>query len=123
MNTRVKILTGADAAALLDKWRAAGFDVQIAAGWFDPLLAASAEALAAWKRPGARLLVVLGDPPEAILAPRARAEMVASLRAVDAVVPASEAAAAGLPAPDHSFDSDHQSLREQFAGHVLQRMS
>jgi hypothetical protein len=123
VNTRVKILTGAEAAALLARWRDAGLDIQIAAGWFDPLLAASAEALAAWKRPGARLLVVLGDPPEAILAPRARAEMVAALRAVDAVVPESEARAAGLPASDHTFDGDHQALRGQFINHVLQRMS
>lgn len=119
MDTREKILSGAEAAARVEQWRAAGAEVQIAGGWFDPLLAASAGSLAAWKRPGARLLVLLADPPDAILAPRARAEMVAALRAVDAVTPAAEAHA--LQA-GRDFGPDHELLRAGFVGHVLQRM-
>lgn len=119
MDTRGKILTGAEAAARVEQWRAAGYEVQIASGWFDPLLAASAEILAAWKQPGARLLVLLADPPDAILPARARAEMVAALRVVDAVTFAAEAE--GLPA-GRDFGPDHELLRAGFVGHVLQRM-
>jgi bifunctional ADP-heptose synthase (sugar kinase/adenylyltransferase) len=119
VDTRGKILSGAEAAARVKQWSAAGSEVQIAAGWFDPLLAASAEILAAWKRPGARLLVVLADPPEAILPARARAEMVASLRVVDAVTAMAEAEA--IPAA-RDFGPDHELLRAGFVGHVLQRM-
>jgi hypothetical protein len=121
VDTRAKILTGAAAAARIAEWRAAGYDVQIAAGWFDPLLAASATSLAAWKRPGARLAVILADPPDAILAPRARAEMVAALRVVDAVVPAAEAGP--LPPAERDFGPDHELLRAGFIDHVLRRMS
>lgn len=119
MNTREKILSGAAAAARIAEWRAAGQDVQVAAGWFDPLLAASAEILAAWKRPGAQLVVLITDPPEAILNLRARAEMVAGLRVVDAVAPAAEA---GGLAVDRDFGPDHELLRAGFVDHVLKRM-
>jgi hypothetical protein len=54
-------------------------------GFFDPLLAAQATALAGRKgdRP---LAVVVRDPDQPLLESRARAELVASLRAVDYVV-------------------------------------
>lgn len=119
MDTRGKILTGAEAAARVAQWRSAGDDVQIASGWFDPLLTVSAEILAAWKRPGARLLVLLAEPPDAILPPRARAEMVAAMRVVDAVAPAAET---GTLAAERDFGPDHELLRAGFVGHVLQRM-
>lgn len=121
MDTREKILTGAAAAGRIAQWRASGADVQIAAGWFDPLLAASAEALAAFKRPGARLVVALGEPPEAILGLQARAEMVAALRVVDLVV--TDDSSGVLPEPERHFDDDHAALRARFMAHVVERMS
>lgn len=112
-------MSGAAAAARAAGWRAEGLHVQVASGWFDPLLAASAEILAAWKQPGARLLVLLADPPEAILSQRARMEMVAALRVVDAVAPAAEAGELNV---DRDFGPDHEMLRAGFVNHVLKRM-
>jgi hypothetical protein len=119
MDTRDKIVTSAGAARLAEKWRAAGQEVQVAAGWFDPLLAEAAQALARVKRDGARLLVLLAEPSEAILGWRARAEMVAALRLVDAVAPLGEAELE----VDVDFTSDHEALRARFIEHVLERMS
>jgi glycerol-3-phosphate cytidylyltransferase-like family protein len=55
-------------------------------GFFDPLLASHADRLAALRRDGWRLAVLLSDPPDPVLPLRARAELVAALRAVDYVV-------------------------------------
>lgn len=119
MDSRDKILSGPEAAKLAQEWRAAGLDVQLAAGWFDPMLAESAEELARLKRPGAKLMILLDEPPEAILAWRARAEMVAALRPVDAVAPFSEV---GLT-PSVDLREQHGRSRSEFIGHVFERMS
>lgn len=123
MDSRTKILDGPAAALRVAQWRAAGLDVQTAAASFDPLLAPSARDLAARKRPGARLLVLLDEPPEALLSLRARSEMTAALRAVDAVAPLAAALAAGLPTPELDLRAAHQDLRASFLDHVVQRMS
>lgn len=74
MDTRLKIV---------DKVPAAEFDV--VEGHFDPLLAAQARQIAASK--GAKPLVaVVRDPDQPLMPSRARAELVAALRAVDYVV-------------------------------------
>jgi bifunctional ADP-heptose synthase (sugar kinase/adenylyltransferase) len=79
MDTRVKIVTKVEAARL------AAEGATLVSGYFDPLLASHARRLAALKG-SAKLIVAIEDPPRPILPARARAELVAGLRAVDFVV-------------------------------------
>jgi hypothetical protein len=79
MDTRGKILPSADAVRL------AAEGATVVSGYFDPLLASHARRLTAL-RGGAKLIVAIEDPPRPILPARARAELVAGLRAVDFVV-------------------------------------
>lgn len=79
MDTREKIID-ADQAA-----RIAGSGAVVVSGYFDPLVASHAERLAALKADGAKLLVLIATPANAILPAGARAELVAGLRAVDYV--------------------------------------
>ena len=58
----------------------------LVSGFFDPLLASHAGRLEALRRDGRRLAVLLSDPPDPVLPLRARAELVAALRAVDYVL-------------------------------------
>ena len=58
--------------------------LRVVTGYFDPLLAAHAEALA---RIGAGLMVLVASPADPLLSVRARAELVAALRGVAWVVP------------------------------------
>jgi bifunctional ADP-heptose synthase (sugar kinase/adenylyltransferase) len=81
MDTRAKMIATSEAARL------AAEGATVVSGYFDPLLASHARRLAGLKD-GARLIVVIEDPPQPILPARARAELVASLRAVDYVVEA-----------------------------------
>lgn len=77
MDSRTKIVNLDDAKALLAE------SVVVVTGYFDPLVSAHAERLASL---GAPLLVLVGEGSEALLSLRARAELVAALRAVKAVV-------------------------------------
>lgn len=86
MDTRTKLIAGADA-------RTAAKSAIVVSGYFDPLLASHAGRLEELKRDGAPLMVVILDPPRAILPSRARAELVAGLRAVDYVVEGADAIA------------------------------
>lgn len=79
VDTREKIID-ADQAA-----RIAGSGAVVVSGYFDPLVASHAERLASLKTNGAKLLVLIATPDNAILPAGARAELVASLRAVDYV--------------------------------------
>jgi bifunctional ADP-heptose synthase (sugar kinase/adenylyltransferase) len=79
MDTRGKMIGATEAARLA----AAG--ATVVSGYFDPLLASHARRLQELKN-GAKLIVVIENPPRPILPARARAELVASLRAVDYVV-------------------------------------
>jgi len=79
MDTRGKMIASSEAARLAAK------GATVVSGYFDPLLASHARRLADLKN-GAKLIVVIEDPPRPILPARARAELVASLRAVDYVV-------------------------------------
>jgi glycerol-3-phosphate cytidylyltransferase-like family protein len=79
VDTRPKIVGGEEALRLA----AAG--ATVVSGYFDPLLASHAERLAELKRNGTPLLVVITSPANPILPVRARAELVAGLRAVDHV--------------------------------------
>ena len=78
MDTRHKIVDAAQAASIA----AAG--ATVVSGYFDPMVASHAERLAALKT-GAKLLVLIATPENAILPAAARAELVAGLRAVDYV--------------------------------------
>ena len=79
MDTRTKIIDAARAA------RVAGEGATVVSGYFDPLIAAHAEQLAALKQDGTPLLVLIANPPEPILPAFARAQLVAGLAAVDYV--------------------------------------
>lgn len=57
----------------------------LVSGYFDPLVAGLAEQLAALKHEGAPLVVLIRSGENPILPPRARAELVAALAAVDYV--------------------------------------
>jgi glycerol-3-phosphate cytidylyltransferase-like family protein len=82
VDTRTKIVGAAEAE------RTAQAGALVVRGYFDPLLAAHAEGLAALKQPGTTLLVVIASPADPILPARARAELVAGLRVVDQVTEA-----------------------------------
>ena len=56
----------------------------VVSGYFDPMVASHAERLASLKG-GAKLLVLIATPADAILPAAARAELVAGLQAVDYV--------------------------------------
>ena len=58
----------------------------VVTGHFDPLTAAHARRIGELKVPGRPLVVVLTSPPDPILPAAARAELVASLAAVDQVI-------------------------------------
>jgi hypothetical protein len=79
LDTREKILDATQAASI------ATSGATVVSGYFDPLLAEHAERLAALKPAGAKLLVLIATPHNAILPAGARAELVASLQSVDYV--------------------------------------
>ena len=79
MDTRTKIID-ADHAA-----RIAQAGATVVSGYFDPMIASHAKRLAALKRPGAPLLVLIAAPSDPILDARARAQLVAGLSVVDYV--------------------------------------
>jgi bifunctional ADP-heptose synthase (sugar kinase/adenylyltransferase) len=78
LDTREKIVDAAHAA------RIAASGAIVVSGYFDPLVASHAERLSALKT-GAKLLVLIATPDNAILPAAARAELVAGLRCVDYV--------------------------------------
>jgi len=86
MDTRQKILRPEQLGSL----RRAGARLKVVTGCFDPLLAWHARRLKELRQPGELLLVVVTDPPDPILPATARAELVAALDVVDAVVIAGE---------------------------------
>lgn len=78
-------------------------------GHFDPLLAEHVGRLAQQREPGRPLVVEVTNPPQPLLAQRARAELVAALSMVDFVV---------LGDTKSAPDAD---VTERFAEHVLRR--
>ena len=79
MDTRTKILDSAAARKIAE------VGATVVSGYFDPLVSSHAKRLAELKRDGAKLLVIIATPENAILPVRARAELVASLASVDYV--------------------------------------
>jgi hypothetical protein len=82
LDTRTKILDSAAARKIAE----AG--ATVVSGYFDPLVSSHAKRLADLKPEGAKMLVVIATPENAILPARARAELVASLASVDYVTEA-----------------------------------
>lgn len=80
MDTREKILGSREAAAI------AASGAVVVSGHFDPLIAWHVRWLEGFRKTGRPLLVMITTPENPILPARARAELVASLRAVDHVV-------------------------------------
>lgn len=76
--------------ALDTRQKICDFDAIVVTGHFDPLTAEHAGRLAALKRPGRPLVVVITSGPDSILPARARAELVAGLGVVDRVIIADE---------------------------------
>lgn len=92
MDTRTKIVSPSE----LDRFPGAVF----VSGYFDPLLAAHAKRLSEIAAAGKPLVVLLADPPAPLLDSRARAELLAGLVSVAAVVlPDAE----GLSAPGNAI--------------------
>jgi glycerol-3-phosphate cytidylyltransferase-like family protein len=58
----------------------------VVSGYFDPLTAAHARRLTELRSRAGRLVAVVLDPPEPVLAARDRAELVAALACVDQVI-------------------------------------
>jgi bifunctional ADP-heptose synthase (sugar kinase/adenylyltransferase) len=94
MDTRSKIIEPDRALELAQGLRIHG--VKIVTGYFDVIVAEHVRRLREIKNGSGVLVVVILDPPEALLAGRARAELVAGLAVVDYVVPADEQAAGEL---------------------------
>jgi bifunctional ADP-heptose synthase (sugar kinase/adenylyltransferase) len=109
MDTRGKIVTKLEAARL------AAEGATVVSGYFDPLLASQARRLGDLKN-GAKLIVAIENPPRPILPARARAEMVAGLRAVDFVVEGAD----GLRVDMRLGQEDSQRFEELIA-HVHAR--
>ncbi|HLH44056.1 MAG TPA: hypothetical protein VKV74_13800 [Bryobacteraceae bacterium] len=79
MDTRTKIVPTQHAALI------AASGATVVSGYFDPLLAWHVSRLEELKRGRGPLLVLIAAPEKPILPPRARAELLAGLRAVDYV--------------------------------------
>ncbi len=109
MDTRAKIVTGAEAARL------AGEGARVVSGYFDPLVASHARRLSGLKN-GPKLIVAIEDPPRPILPARARAELVAGLRVVDYVVEGT-----GGVTPDIRLEGEDGQRFEQLIAHVHAR--
>jgi hypothetical protein len=112
LDTRTKIVPAADAARIAES------GATVVSGYFDPLVAAHAERLRELKRDGSPLLVILADPESPILPLRARAELVAGLKAVDYVAELS----AGI-VPHVRLEQEHGRLLEDLVAHVHTRQS
>jgi hypothetical protein len=112
MNTRDKIIDATAAAKLADS------GAIVVTGYFDPLVASHAARLAELKRGNVPLLVAISSPADPILPPRARAELVASLRTVDYVTEMSDRLA-----PQVNLEPEHERAFETLVAHVHARQN
>ncbi|MBV8820267.1 MAG: hypothetical protein JO022_18040 [Acidobacteriaceae bacterium] len=81
LDTRSKIITEQKAAALVQNR-----PVKLVSGHFDPLLPQHVRELRRAAAADELLIVTVTNPPDPLLPPRARAELVAALAAVDYVI-------------------------------------
>lgn len=106
MDTRRKIVRDASS------WQAPAGAV-LAAGPFDPLLSRHAAQLEQLKRDAPALVVFITEPPDPLLPAQARAELVAALRCVDAVL------FAETPPPGAiDLTAEHLEWREQLISRI-----
>jgi len=96
MDTREKIVDCQRAVALVARLRGESAALKVVTGYFDVLVADHVRCLRQIAAGATKLFVIVLEPPTALLAPRARAEMVAALAMVDYVIQAGEQAAEGL---------------------------
>jgi len=85
------------------------------------MVASHAERLAALKRPGKPLLVLITTPPNPILDNRARAQLVAGLAVVDYVCDEPQGLAARISLGSVSLDQEHAERLTQLIEHVHAR--
>ncbi len=118
MDTRRKIVSPEGAAAVIERLRKDGKTVNLASGYFDPLLAEHARRLGDARSACDVLVVLVATPPEPVLPETARAELVAALAAVDYVVLHGRSGAkellARIPASEvvHFESADEEATRE-----------
>jgi bifunctional ADP-heptose synthase (sugar kinase/adenylyltransferase) len=103
-----------------------GRSLRIVTGYFDPLLAGHAAALAEGRVSAGGLLLLLRTPPDPLLPLRSRVELVAALRTVDwvAAIPGDTIPewVRALPASRLvSFESDDEDRRSAFLRHIHER--
>jgi glycerol-3-phosphate cytidylyltransferase-like family protein len=110
LDTRTKIIDADQAASIANR------GATVVSGYFDPVVASHAERLAALKRNGEPLLVLITTPPNPILPARARAELVAGLKVVDYVCDAPD----GI-APQILLEQEHAERLAQLIDHVHAR--
>jgi len=110
LDTRTKIIDAAQAASIAQS------GATVVSGSFDPMVASHAERLAALKRPGKPLLVLITTPSSPILDNRARAQLVAGLAVVDYVCDEPQGLAAQI-----SLDQEHAERLTQLIEHVHAR--
>ena len=98
VDTRRKILPGHNARRLVQELLEARKPFRVIAGYFDPLTASHALRVEELARGGETLMVCLLSPSDELYPARARAELVASLAAVDYVfLPESGSSGRQLP--------------------------
>ncbi len=119
MDTREKIVTAEAARERARAARAGGARVTLVVGHFDPLLEEHARRLSTLVEPGGWLVAAVADPPAPILPARARAELVAALRAVDCVVLGDAAEIPAHAVIDERAEDTRQA--EEFMAHVRAR--
>ncbi|MBZ5602639.1 MAG: hypothetical protein LAO79_10070 [Acidobacteriia bacterium] len=110
MDTRGKIISAVEASRL------AATGALVVSGSFDPMLASHAARISGLKREGVPLVVAIATTADTILPARARAELVAGLRAVDYVVESVE----GL-VPNIRLEPEDAARLEKLIEHVHAR--
>lgn len=94
-------------------------------GYFDPVTAAHAVRLSELRRNGEQLVVAISDPPDPLLPARARAELLAALKAVDYVVIITPAEAVVALTADETIHEEAQDLarRRALCDHVMSKQN
>jgi hypothetical protein len=86
VDTRYKIITSVDAAAIVPRLLAEDRSLKLVAGTFDPLLSSHLTRIREIVGESGWAVVILREPEKPILNARARAELASALKVVQAVV-------------------------------------
>jgi hypothetical protein len=96
--------------------------IALVVGYFDPLHASQVRSLRELHTAGNTVVVAIDDPPDPLLARRARAELAASLAAVHYVVTDVQSALNTLTtASVHDLRAEHRRCRESISADVVRR--